>query len=316
MIFKKLLFIIIAAFITRSAAAQPLTAIKYKDLVFEAVTKTENLTYVPADSLKKDKSHLFDLYQPVGDASKGRPLIIWMHGGGFKFGSKKAKGIKLWCETFAKRGYVCAAINYSLSKHNPLFHFDELLRSSYYAVQDAHTAVAYFKLHYKDYNINPDLIFLGGNSAGGMIALQAAYSSNAQLAKFAGLANTAAGAKITTIPKIAGVINYWGAIYDLNWLKNSKAPIVSVHGSKDDLIPLTHKDAPLYGSLAIHERADELKIVNDLKIFEGYSHELQKHFNPIFGVSGKTKQRWLQAGQFTADFLYSKVLKKDASYKQ
>ncbi|MFA6085012.1 alpha/beta hydrolase [Mucilaginibacter sp.] len=305
---KQQLFLVAFLSITFTAMAQSVKPVKFKDLVFDNITKTKDLSYSD-NSANKEKSHLFDLYQPAGDSSTGRPMIIWMHGGGFKFGSKNATGIELWSETFAKRGYVCAAINYSLSKNNPIFHFDELLKSTYYAVQDARAAVTYFQKNYKLYNIDPDKIILAGNSAGGMIALQAAYSSNAELSKLAGLPDTVTGAKSTQILKVAGVINYWGGIFDLNWLKNSHVPIVTIHGGSDGIVPLTHKDAPLYGSLSIHERADELKIPNGFKIFDGYSHELQKHFNPIFGVSGKTKERWLQAGQYTANFLYATVLK-------
>jgi predicted esterase len=307
--FKQPLLLATFLCITLSTVAQSTKLVKYKDFVFANITKTKNLSYGIADSTKKDKSRLFDLYQPAGDSSTGRPMIIWMHGGGFKFGSKNATGIELWSETFAKRGYVCAAINYSLSKHNPLFNFDELLKSTYYAVQDVRAAVEYFRKNCKLYNIDPDKIILAGNSSGGMIALQAAYSNNYELAKLAGLPDTTINAKIATIPKVAAVINYWGGIFDLNWLKNGHVPIVSVHGSKDGIMPLTHKDAPLYGSLAIHEKADELKIPNGFKLFEGYAHELHKHFNPIFRVSDKTKERWLQAGQYTADFLYTNVIK-------
>jgi len=306
--FKQFIIYMACAGMAISATAQTAKPVKYKDLVYPNIITTKDLSYKPEDSSKEKKVHQFDLYQPAGDQTTGRPLIIWMHGGGFKFGSKNAKGIELWSETFAKRGYVCAAINYSLSKHNPIFHFDELLKGAYYAVQDAHAAVAYFKKNYKQYHIDPDKIILAGNSAGGMIALQAAYCSNAQLAKFADLPDTVPGARITTIPKVAAVVNYWGAIFDLNWLKNNHVPIVTVHGSKDGIVPLTHKDAPLYGSLAIHEKADALNIPNGFKLFDGYSHELQKHFNPIFGVSGKTKNRWLEAGQYTANFLYNSVI--------
>jgi acetyl esterase/lipase len=289
--------------------AQTANPVKYKDFVFTDVTITHDQSYSAGNTPNEKKAHLFDLYQPAGDNNTGRPLIIWMHGGGFKFGSKADKGMQLWSETFAKRGYVCVSINYSLSKHNPLFKFDELMKSTYYAVQDAHMAVEYFKKNYKQYNIDPDKIILGGNSAGGMIALQAAYTSNAELAKFVGLPDTVLGAKSTEIPKIAGVISYWGGIFNPDWLKNNRVPIMCVHGSKDGVMPLTHKSAPLYGSLSIHEKADALKIPNDYKVFEGYSHELQKHFNPVFGVSKATKERWLQAGQYTANFLYTDVIK-------
>jgi acetyl esterase/lipase len=295
--------------ITYGCVAQTVKPIKFKDFVFTDVTITKDQSYSTGNTPNEKKAHLFDLYQPSGDNSTGRPLIIWMHGGGFKFGSKADKGMQIWSETFAKRGYVCAAINYSLSKHHPVFKFDELMKSTYYAVQDARAAMAYFKKNYKQYNIDPDKIILGGNSAGGMIALQAAYTSNAELAKFVGLPDTVAGTKLTGIPKVAGVISYWGGIFNLDWLKNSRVPIMCVHGSKDGVMPLTHKSAPLYGSLAIHEKADALKIPNDFKLFEGYAHELQKHFNPIFGVSKATKERWLQAGQYTANFLYDNVIK-------
>src|ERR1700761_7343716 len=200
--------------------------VRYKDSVFTDFVKTENMSYDPDDSLKKDKAHLFDLYQPKDDHASERPLIIWMHGGGFKFGSKEAKGIQLWCKTFARRGYVCAAINYSLSKKYPIFNFDEMKRSCYYAVQDAKSAMVYFKKHYKEYNIDPDKIILAGNSAGGMIALQAAYSTNDELAVFAGISSTTPGKN--ELPKIAGVVNLWGGIFDLDWLKNAKVPVVNI----------------------------------------------------------------------------------------
>ncbi|ASU35254.1 alpha/beta hydrolase [Mucilaginibacter xinganensis] len=281
--------------------------IKYKDFVFTEVTQTNNLSYAPADTPRENKAHLFDLYQPKDDKSTGRPLIIWMHGGGFKFGSKEAKGIRLWSKTFAQRGYVCAAISYTLSKKFPIFNFDELKRSCYYAVLDAKQAVAYFKEHAKEYNIDPDRIILAGNSAGGMMALNAAYSTNAELAKFAGVTGNTATNKEPL--KVAGVINLWGGIFNLDWLKNVRVPIVNIYGSNDGTVSPTHKDAPLYGGADVHDKAVALGIPNDRKIFEGYSHELQKHFNPVFSGGKETQQRWLEAGQFAADFMYKTLFK-------
>jgi predicted esterase len=281
--------------------------IKYKDLVFANITKTNDLSYSPGDSSKEKKAHLFDLYQPAGDKSTGRPLIILMHGGGFKFESKEAKDIRLWSKTFAQRGYVCAAINYTLSKKFPVFNFDELKRSCYYAVLDTKQAVVYFKEHCKEYNIDPDKIILAGNSAGGMIALDAAYSTNPELAKFAGITDGNSDKK--ELLKVAGVINLWGAIFDLNWLKNSRIPIVNIYGSKDKVVSPTHKDVPLYGAADIKTEANVLGIPNELKVFEGYSHQLQKHFNPLFSGNKGTQQRWLEAGQFAADFMYSSLYK-------
>jgi predicted esterase len=305
--FKQSIFILSILGVTLSANSQTGKCFRYKDIIFSDVKIDKNLNYKINIAKNENKASQFDLYQPTGDTAHKRPLIIWMHGGGFKFGSKQASSIRLWSRTFAQRGYVCAAINYRLSKKNTLFHFDELLKASYYAVQDAKTAVEYFKKHQQQYHIDPDKIILAGNSAGGIIALQAAYSSNADLAKMAQLPDTTEGSKTSQIFKIAGVVNLWGGLFDLDWLKNSHVPIVSILGSKDGIVPPRHKSAALYGGIAIHEKANELHIPNELKVFDGYSHELEKHFNPIFPSSKGTHERWLQAGQYVADFLYQRL---------
>jgi poly(3-hydroxybutyrate) depolymerase len=307
--FKQSVLFLSIFFLSLSATAQTGKCFRYKDIIFTNIRVDKDIPYRPGVSKEEKKAYLFDLYQPLNDEVKSRPLIIWMHGGGFKFGSKEAKVIRMWSQTFAQRGYVCASINYRLSKHNPLFHFDELLKSSYLAVQDAKTAVEYFKQHYKEYNIDPDKIVLAGNSAGGIMALQAAYASNEAFAKMAKLPDTVQGAKTREIFKVAAVVNCWGAIYDLKWLKNARVPIINILGSEDGLVPPTHKSAPLFGGIDIHAEADALKIPNRLKIFKGYSHELRKHFNPLFPASGGTRKRQLEAGEYAADFLYAELFK-------
>jgi len=305
--FKQPLLLFSVLCISIVAKAQTNPPSRYKDLVFADVTVDKDLSYDLNTFPDKNKSHLFDLYQPKGDQEKGRPLIIWMHGGGFKFGTKEAKGIQLWSKSFAQRGYVCAAINYTLSKKNPLFHFDELEKSCYNAVEDAKMAVEYFRQHHSEYHIDPDKIILAGNSAGGLIALQAAYVTGPEMARKAGLKDI--DTKRQGLLKVAAVVNFWGGILDLNWLKNARVPIVSVLGSNDKIVSPTHKNTALYGGVDINKEANTLGIPNSLKVFDGYSHELEKHFNPIFGAGKATKERWLQAGQYTANFLYDNVIK-------
>jgi poly(3-hydroxybutyrate) depolymerase len=305
--FKRLLLLINLFFIALFTTAQTTKLYRYKDTVFSDIGIKRNLSYFSNANPAEKKSFLFDLYQPKNDRSALRPLVIWMHGGGFKFGAKDAKDIRIWCKSFARRGYVCAAINYRLSKKNPLLHFGELQKDCYYAVQDVKMAIEYFKHHRAEYKIDPDKIILAGNSAGGLIALQAAYSTNAELATMVGITDTSANQH--DLLKVAGVINFWGGIFDLDWLKNAHVPIVSVVGNKDNVVPPTHKGSSLYGAVAIHKQADVLGIPNDLKVFEGYSHELQRQFNPLFPVGKGTQKRWQEAGQFAADFLYNSLFK-------
>jgi|GEM_PF-349058 len=304
MMFYKAIFPVVILCISFIVKGQ--SPIRYKDVVFSAITVDKDQSYSDRGDTKKNKFHLFDLYQPRGDPATGRPLIIWMHGGGFRFGSKDAAGIQLWCKNFARRGYVCAAINYTLGKKMSGFNYDQLQKGCYYAVADAKTAVAYFRKHSNEYHIDPDKIILAGNSAGGMIALQAAYSTDAALAKMAGIDT---GNEQTGLLKVAAVINFWGGIFDLNWLKNAQVPVVNVLGSNDKVMPPTQKGGPLYGGIAIHQEADKLHIPNQLKVFEGYGHELQRHFNPVFPVGNATKKRWTEAGAFAADFLYGVLFK-------
>jgi predicted esterase len=247
------------------------------------VTIQKDLSYAPGSA------HRFDWYEPREDDTAARPLIIWMHGGGFKFGSKHMKSIRLWSDFFARRGYVCAAINYQLGKKDLRFKYDELVRNCDHAVGDCREAIAWFKRNAARLRIDTSRIILAGNSAGGMIALQTAYGIEP------------GGA--------AAVINFWGGIFDLGWLQRARVPIVSVHGRNDNIVPYDHKGYPLYGSGAIHPVADSLHIPNRLKTYDGYSHELQKRFNPLI-VSRLTKKRWLEAAQFAADFLYDELFNR------
>jgi acetyl esterase/lipase len=272
---------------------------RYKEMIFQEYTVEKDLSWrSPAGH-----ASMFDLYQPKNDSAHGRPLIIWMHGGGFKFGSRDASGTRLWCQTFARRGYVCAAINYTLGKKNFSFTFTQLARNCYQAVQDVRQALSYLKLNAARWGIDTTKIVLAGNSAGGMLALQAVYCSDAQLKGLLGKDGTAGLSPAINPQKVAAIINFWGGIFDTAWLRQTKVPIVSVHGEQDRIVPYDHKGYPLYGSLPIHRMADSLQIPNALKSYPGYSHELQKQFNPLI-ISRQTKKRWLEAGEFAADFLY------------
>jgi acetyl esterase/lipase len=279
---------------------------RYRDIVFTETEIQKDLSYATvAHPGIKDKYYRFDLYEPKTDESAKRPLIIWIHGGGFKFGSKKAAGIQLWCNSFAMRGYACAGINYPLSKNNTLFKFGELKKGAFEAVQAVQEAVAYFKKNAERYRIDTNRIVLAGNSAGGIIALQAVYTSPAQLAKYAELPVGFLSAKANPA-NITAIINFWGGLFDLDWLQNAKVPVFSAYGSKDKVVAPDHKgtDTAMFGSAAIHREATRHKIPSQLKIYEGYAHELQKYFNPIFPAGKDTKERWLDAGQAAADFLY------------
>ena len=56
-----------------------------------------------------------DVYQPHGDTVTKRPAIVWVHGGGFKTGTKTSGEIVDQANEFAKRGYLNVSIDYRLT---------------------------------------------------------------------------------------------------------------------------------------------------------------------------------------------------------
>ena len=296
-VFAQLLFLLPA----QLSFSQTMQAIRYRDKVFDKVSVQKNIEYATGKDVKR-KYRRFDFYEPTGDSSAIRPLIIWMHGGGFKFGSKNSKEIKIWGNEFAQRGYAFAAINYRLSKKRPLFKFNDLVAGCADAVTDTKKAIQFFKQHYQQFAIDTGKIVLGGNSAGGMVALQTVYASVYDLDTLSKNNITTTAAQNFNEEKTAAIINFWGAIFNVDWLKRADVPIVSVHGRKDKTVPVDHKGTAFFGSEAIHAKADTLQIPNNLKIYEDYGHELQKKFNPLFR-SNSTKRRWKEAAGFSAEFL-------------
>ena len=302
----KFVFTIFFFFSSAISFSQSILNSRLKAPVFN-VTVQKDLVYSNNGDVRL-KYRQFDLYQPTNDSSLKRPLLIWMHGGGFKYGTKNAKEIKIWGRQFAQHGYVVAAINYRLSKKHPVSKFPDLVSACYDAVDDVQMAVNYFKSNADKFNIDTSKIILGGNSAGAVIALQAIYSNRADLENVIDSNKVIANTGKYNALNIAAVINFWGALLDKDWLNRAQVPIVSVCGLKDKLIPVDTKGVAFFGSVAIHKKADALHIPNAIKVYDGFGHELQKHFNPFFR-SRATEQRWKEAADFAIEFLYDEVLK-------
>ncbi|MBP87976.1 MAG: hypothetical protein CMJ64_14835 [Planctomycetaceae bacterium] len=104
---------------------------------------------------------LADVAYPKSD--KPRPAIISVHGGRWRGGHKRDKStivVKQWAEF----GFFAMSIDYRLVGCSP----------APACYQDMQCAIRYVNAHTKQYNIDPDRIFLIGQSAGGhMVSLAA-----------------------------------------------------------------------------------------------------------------------------------------------
>ncbi len=95
-----------------------------------------------------------DLYVP--DAGKKIPLVIWIHGGAFRAGSKKDHvPVEL-----LDRGFAVASVNYRLSREAP---FPA-------QIEDVKSAIRWLRANAKRFGIDPDRIAIWGESAGGYLA--------------------------------------------------------------------------------------------------------------------------------------------------
>jgi acetyl esterase/lipase len=122
------------------------------------MTGTENfqiyhdLAYVPNGHQRQK----LDLYLP--EAGEPLPLIIWVHGGAFRMGSKNDR-VPL---EYLDAGYAVASINYRLSQH-ALFPAQ---------IEDVKAAVRWLRVHAEKYNLDPERFGAWGESAGGhLVAL-------------------------------------------------------------------------------------------------------------------------------------------------
>ena len=112
-----------------------------------------NLNYV-TNGHERQK---LDLFIPSG-ATNPLPVIIWIHGGAWKGGSKEQ------CPAlrFVERGYAVASINYRLSQH-AIFPAQ---------IEDCKAAVRWLRAHAAEYRLDPDRFAAWGASAGGhLVAL-------------------------------------------------------------------------------------------------------------------------------------------------
>ncbi|OLS42196.1 alpha/beta hydrolase [Bacillus sp. MRMR6] len=103
------------------------------------------------------KPLLLDLYLPMG-VEKAPPVIVWLHGGGWRIGDRKlGPDFRTF---FAERGYGMASIEYRLS--------GEAIFPA--QIHDVKTAIRWLRCNAGKYGLDGERIGLWGSSAGGHLA--------------------------------------------------------------------------------------------------------------------------------------------------
>ncbi|MEJ0088572.1 MAG: alpha/beta hydrolase [Limisphaerales bacterium] len=194
----------------------------------EAVIVESNLVYGAAtDYAGSNVSLTLDAYY-ASSTQTNRPVLILIHGGGFGGGDKGytvAQGnfYPDMATAFATNGFVAFSINYRLWPGCPAGCAEEIDM----AVADVMTALNWIRAHSADYGVDATKVLIGGDSAGGGLAINAAYRS-------------------TNVNSFLGCISLWGGVppYGSSVHPVNTSPVTAqtpptclIHGTADTVVP-------------------------------------------------------------------------------
>ncbi len=111
-----------------------------------------DISYIPGG----DDAQKLDLYLPEKTAGKAVPLIVHIHGGGWRGGSKFPCPVA----AMVLKGYAVASVEYRFSQ-KAIFPAQ---------IQDCQAAIRWLRAHSREYNFDPDRIGVVGGSAGGHLS--------------------------------------------------------------------------------------------------------------------------------------------------
>jgi len=227
-----------------------------------------------------------DVYVPA-NAEVKLPLIVWIHGGGWRNGDKRS------CPALylLDKGYIVASINYRLSQ-------DAVFPAQ---IQDCKAAIRYLKSHADQFHIDPNKVGVWGSSAGGhLVALVGTSGGVAKLeypqsskSEFTSTVQAVCDyygptdfTKMNQQATIKGPIDHdsadspeskliGGAIQEniekakaaspITYVTKDDPPFLIVHGDHDPLVPVDQ-------SKAFQKKLKETGVESELVIVKGGGH--------------------------------------------
>ncbi len=198
---------------------------EHKDIVYKTLESTK---------LKLDIYHQKNI-------TKTTPLIIFIHGGAWKKGDKHDYWPYLI--PYAEKGYITATIQYRLT--------DVAIYPA--QLNDVTSAINWLQDHADDYHIDKNKIVLVGGSAGGHLAMLAAYSDPSLNIK--GIVNLYGPSDLTTpyAREVPSVQKFIGKTYQeapelyttaspITYVSKGIPPTLTFQGTLDELVPYEQSD--------------------------------------------------------------------------
>lgn len=163
------------------AGAQPATELPDDGSVISSV----DIPYATVDG----EELMFDLHMPNGVEKP--PLLVWVHGGGWRAGSRKSVG----AIGLVQEGFAIASVSYRLS---PVAPFPA-------QVHDVKGGIRYLRAHAEELGFDATRIGIMGASAGAHIAALAAVTNGS--APHEGTT----GGNLDTSSDVQALVSYFGA---------------------------------------------------------------------------------------------------------
>ncbi|MFO0947522.1 MAG: alpha/beta hydrolase [Planctomycetota bacterium] len=249
-----------------------------------------------------------DMYRPAKQEGP-LPGLLVIYGGAWRSGNKEL--MRIFCEQFARAGYVVAASQYRLC---PKHKFPA-------QVEDVKCAVRWMRANAAKYQIDPDRIGAMGPSAGGHLALMLGLMDSQD-----GMEGDGGNAEQSS--KVQAVVNYFGPVNMsmLDWKPKDEHLLVDFLGSSigdnPDVYaaasPATYVDAHDPPVISFHGTQDPLVpyaqavLLDNVMRAKGANHELELVPGGVHGWFGPDLQR---TQRLSLDFL-NKHLKGNGSVKK
>ncbi|MEM9051325.1 MAG: T9SS type A sorting domain-containing protein [Bacteroidota bacterium] len=267
---------------------------QYLEPVFSDTNLEENISYGEATTIGGQTQELFlDVYDPQGDTTSIRPVIIFAHGNPFFGGSKE--DLEQVCRDYAVRGYVAVAIDYrpfdiTLDENTTEEQFIDWLVK---AAGDMKAAVRFLRdsrSNGNPYGIGSSNFFVSGFSYGALVALHAGIADQTDDVGTTYLNAVQSNGgwdgnsnDLTVSSGVQAVVSYSGGLIDADWIDLADPVILAFHDEQDPVIPFgTGTIAPdgvndilnLDGSSIMAIRADVAGTLFQLEVNEGSTEHL------------------------------------------